>query len=138
MPMLAKYDFEEKCRGGRIRAARVQRGDVAIRIEPDFGMAWDGSLQHLEATAIADTLDGMRSSTAPIRIGLEEVSVRRTVSGAEISVAGVMVHSKVDVQLDHRQATELAKYLRPPPPPVPTWNAGADGRRDRLMKGIFR
>lgn len=136
MPMLTNYDFEEKCRGGWVRAVRA-RGAAALRIEPDFGMAWDGSLRYLEATAIADTLEGRRSSISPIRIGLEEIVVRRTVSGAEISVAGVMIHSKVDVELDRRQAAELAKCLRPPPPPVSAWNAGADNRRDRLMKGIF-
>jgi len=132
-----KYDFEEKCRGGWLRAVKTQHDEVAMRIEPDFGMVWDGSLRSLEAIAIADTLEGRRSSTSPIRIGLEEIVVRRTVSGAEISIDGVMIHSKVDVQLDCRQSAELAKYLRPSAPPVPAWNAGADRRRDRLMGGIF-
>lgn len=135
MPMLTNYDFEEKCRGGWVRAVRAHDA-AAMRIEPDFGMAWDGSLQHSEATAVADTLEGRRS-ISPIRIGLEEVTVRRFPDGAEISVVGVMIHSKVRVALDHRQAAELAKCLRPPPLPVPKWNAGADSRRDRLMKGIF-
>lgn len=135
--MLAVYDFEEKCRGGWVRAARTQHGEVAMRIEPDFGMAWDGGLQHREASVVADMLEGRSSSVTPIRIGLEEVTVRRFPDGSEISVAGVMIHSKVNVQLDQRQAAELAKLLRPPPPPVPTWNAGVDRRRDRLMGGIF-
>ncbi len=136
---MPKYEFEEKCRGGWVRAARAQHGAAAMRIEPDSGMAWDGSLQHREATAVADILEGgvYTVGASPIRIGLEEVSVRRTAFGAEISVDGVMRHLKVNVELDRRQASGLAKCLRPPPSPATAWNAGPDSRRDRLMRGMF-
>ena len=135
-----RYDFREICTGGTVSAAKQDSSGMAtIRIEPSIGLAWDGRLRPREAAAVAAALEGPISVGAsnPVRIGLESLAVRRTVHGAEIEVTGVMVHSEIDVRLDMSQATRLAAVLRPPAPPPPSWNAGADKRRDDGMRRIF-
>lgn len=128
------YDFDEQCCGGKVLARRRWPLGVELRIEPNIATAWRATLSR-EATEVADALDGLMSGT--VRVGLDNLTVRRNASAAEIGITGVMLRMTVAIRMDLAQASRLASVLRPPAPAQAKRSSGANRRRDEIMRQIF-